>query len=152
MNYIYQINTSKGGVPKHAIDEAMILKNGIEGDIQKDKRYHGGPERAVSLFSIEIINKLKAEGHPITEGSTGENITMSFSDYDLLVPGVKLKIGDEVILQITSYAAPCKTIKKSFLNEIFIRISQKVFPNESRLYTRVLQEGRIKKGDDILIL
>ncbi len=152
MNSIYQINISKGGVPKLPIDEAIITFDGIAGDKQKDKRYHGGPERAVCLFSIDLINKLKQEGHPIEAGSTGENITLSFPEYELLVPGTKIKIGPDVMLQVTSYAGPCKTIKRSFLNEIFIRISQKVFPNESRLYTRVLQEGRIKKGDEVCIV
>ncbi len=152
MNHICQINISKGGVPKRPVDEAIVTFEGIAGDKQKDKRYHGGPERAVCLFSIDIINKLKQEGHPIEAGSTGENLTLSFPAYALLVPGTILKIGPEVMLQVTSYAAPCKTIKRSFLNEIFIRISQKVFPNESRLYTRVLQEGRIKKGDGVCIV
>lgn len=152
MNYLYQINTSKGGVPKLPTDEAIVTFEGIAGDKQKDRRYHGGPERAVCLFSIDIINKLRQEGHPIVAGSTGENLTLTFSEYALLVPGVKLKIGHEVILQVTSYAAPCKTIKQSFLDEGFIRISQKVFPNESRIYTRVLQEGRIRKGDEVFIV
>ncbi|HOZ51092.1 MAG TPA: MOSC domain-containing protein [Chitinophagaceae bacterium] len=152
MNSIYQINISKGGVPKLPIQEANVLFNGIEGDKQKDRRYHGGPERALCLFSIDLIEKLKSEGHPISAGSTGENITISFKDYHLLVPNVKLKLGDEVVIEITSYAAPCKTIKRFFLNEIFVRISQKLFPNQSRLYARVLKEGRISVGDKIEIL
>jgi len=151
MNHLFSINISKGGVPKQPVFQAMVTKNGIEGDVQKDRRYHGGLERAVSMYSIELINKLKAEGHPVFPGSTGENLTISFPEYSLLVPGVRLAIGKEVILEIVSYAAPCKTIKRSFLNEIFVRISQKVFPGESRLYTRVLQEGSIQQGDLISI-
>jgi len=152
MNHLYQINISKGGVPKLPTDEAMVTFEGIVGDKQKDRRYHGGPERAVCLFSIDIIHKLQQEGHPIEAGSTGENLTLSFNKYGLLTPGIKLQIGTDVILQVTSYAAPCKTIKKSFLNELFVRISQKVFPNESRIYTRVLREGKIRKGDHVDII
>jgi MOSC domain-containing protein YiiM len=152
MNYLAQINISKGGVPKRPIPSAKVFLEGIDGDIQKDKRYHGGPDRAICLFSMKLIDQLKAEGHSIYPGSTGENLSIFFDQYETLVPGVKLLIGNELKLEITSYAAPCKTIKSSFLNGIFIRISQKVFPNESRLYARVLQEGTINVGDSIQIV
>ena len=149
---LFQINTSRGGVPKLPVQQARVTTLGLAGDIQKDKRYHGGPERAISLFSIDIIQKLKQEGHPIAAGSTGENLTLAIDDYASLKPGIKLKIGIEVILEITSYAAPCKTIQHSFLQNEFTRISQKVFPHESRLYARVLQEGNIQAGDAVCIL
>lgn len=151
MASIFQINLSKGGVPKHPVDEAYVSFIGIKGDVQKDKRYHGGPDRAICLFSIELIHQLNEEGHSIYPGSTGENFTISFPDYHVLIPGVNIRIGDEVVLQITSYAAPCKTIKDSFLNDDFVRISQKVFPNESRLYARVLKEGRVRINDLIVM-
>ena len=152
MNHLYQINSSKGGVPKLPVETALITYNGLDGDIQKDKRYHGGPNRAISLFSYQLIEKIRAEGHPIYPGSTGENLTLWFPNYEQIAIGDKLQIGNKVILQITSYAAPCKTIKNSFLNEIFIRISHKVYPNQSRLYTKVLVEGEIKKSDSVYII
>ncbi|MBP8251701.1 MAG: hypothetical protein KAX40_05015, partial [Herpetosiphon sp.] len=75
MATIFQINMSKGGVPKTPIHEAQVNELGIVGDVQKDKRYHGGPNRALCLFALELIQQLQAEGHPIYSGSTGENIT-----------------------------------------------------------------------------
>ena len=38
--------------------------------------FHGGPERALCLFSLERILELQAEGHPIFPGAAGENITI----------------------------------------------------------------------------
>src|SRR4051812_24910614 len=149
MGFVFQINISKGGVPKLPIAEAVVAELGIVGDKQKDKRYHGGIERALCLFSLEEIKKLQSEGHSIYPGSTGENLTVSFQDYALLQPGDKLQIGEEVTIEITSYTAPCKTIKNSFSDEQFKRISQKLYPGSSRLYAKVLITGKMRQGDKI---
>jgi MOSC domain-containing protein YiiM len=149
---VVQINLSGGGVPKLPVPTATLFRDGFFGDIQKNKKYHGGPDRAVCLFSLQLIQQLQAEGHPITPGSTGENLTLHFPDYHLLVPGMILQIGATVRIQITDYAPPCKTIKRSFLNNAFTRIGQKQHPGSSRLYARVLQEGTVQQGDEVLVV
>ncbi len=146
------INLSGGGVPKLPVPSATLFRDGFFGDVQKNKKYHGGPERAVCLFSLELIEQLQAEGHPITPGSTGENMTLRFPDYHLLQPGMILQIGNMVRIQLTDYAPPCKTIKRSFLNDKFNRIAQKQYPGSSRLYARVLQEGKVEQGDEVMVV
>jgi MOSC domain-containing protein YiiM len=149
---VFQINLSNGGVPKLPVAGARVTKNGVAGDRQKHTTFHGGPERAVSLFSLEVIERLRAEGHPIEPGSTGENVTVSGLDWSLLAPGSRVSLGDEVVLEITGYAAPCGSIRASFAGGRFKRISQKVNPSESRLYARVLSEGGITTGDAARVL
>jgi MOSC domain-containing protein YiiM len=144
---VVQISVNpRGGVPKHRVAAVEIQVNGVLGDKQRDRRYHGGPERAVCLFSLERILDLQDEGHPIDCGTTGENLTLSGLDWAKIVPGVLLNIG-EVQLEITSYAAPCKTIIESFVDGHFKRIGQKVHPGWSRVYARVVQEGTVHEGD-----
>ncbi len=147
--HIHQINISLGGVPKLPITSAVVGTLGIEGDKQEHLKYHGGPERAMCLYSSEIIECLRDEGHPIVPGSTGENITTSGLDWSLLKPGSRLHLGEEVLIEITSYTVPCRNISASFANGDFKRISQKLHPGDSRLYARVLVGGRIKVGDMI---
>jgi MOSC domain-containing protein YiiM len=149
---VFQINLSQGGVPKLPVAEARVTRDGIVGDKQKHTVFHGGPERAVSLFSLEVIERVRTEGHPIEPGSTGENVTVAGLDWALLAPGSRLAIGDEVVLEITGYASPCGTIRASFADGRFKRISQKVNPGESRLYARVLGEGRVAAGDRVRVL
>ena len=149
---VFRINLSNGGVPKLPVAEARVTEDGIVGDRQRYPVFHGGPERAVSLFSLEVIERLRAEGHPIEPGSTGENVTVAGLDWSLLAPGSRLAVGSEVVLEITGYAAPCGTIKASFADGRFKRISQKVSPGGSRLYTRVVSEGRIGAGDEVRVL
>ncbi|MCU0493978.1 MAG: MOSC domain-containing protein [Chloroflexaceae bacterium] len=153
MPKIESINVNPaGGVPKHAVPSAFLGTEGVGGDRQRNRKFHGGPLRAVSLYSLEIIATLQSEGHPIAPGSTGENLTLSGLDWPALVPGTHLRLGAAVELEITSYVTPCKNIAASFCNGDFSRISQKLHPGESRLYARVLREGIVHVGDGVGVL
>jgi MOSC domain-containing protein YiiM len=143
---VASLNVSRGGVPKLPVSEAFASTNGLVGDRQRDRRFHGGPTRAVSLYSLELIEALIAEGHPVSPGSLGENLTISGLAWGELKRAARLRVG-EAVLELTSFAAPCKTIRGSFLGEDFTRISQKLHPGWSRLYASVLVEGRIRPGD-----
>jgi MOSC domain-containing protein YiiM len=149
---IFQLNASDGGVPKLAVREALLTPTGLECDRQADKRFHGGPERALCLFPLELILELQREGHPVFPGSVGENVTVVGLDWHALEPGARLALGDEVLVEISSYTSPCKTIAASFAGGDFKRISQKQNPGDSRLYARVLQTGRLAVGQTVKVL
>lgn len=141
-----------GGVPKHGVGAALITSTGVGGDRQLDLEHHGGPDRAVSLFSLERIEALAAEGHPIAPGTTGENLTLVGLDWATLGPGARLAVGDDVVLEITQAAPPCRTIAASFRDGEFTRISEKVHPGWSRLYARVLREGLVRERATVRLL
>jgi len=141
----------KGGVPKFRVESAKLGFERVEGDKQNHLKFHGGPTRAVSLFSLELIEALQAEGHPIEAGTTGENLTISGLDWDEIKPGVKLQVG-EALLEITKYAQPCKQIVDSFADKDSTRIAQKQHSGWSRLYAKVLQEAVVHEGDEVLVL
>lgn len=143
------INVSSGGVPKSRVNGAKVSRLGLVGDAQNDTKHHGGPERAVCLYSLERIRSLQTEGHPIDVGTAGENVTIEGIDWDLVVPGVQLRLGDHVLLEVASFTNPCKTIKESFTDGEFVRIAQKLHAGWSRVYARVLSEGEIHLGDPI---
>jgi MOSC domain-containing protein YiiM len=143
------INISGGGVPKRRVSGAQVSRLGLENDAQDDKKHHGGPERAVCVYSLERIRSLQAEGHPIDIGTAGENVTIQGIDWDRIAPGATIKIGDEVLLEVASFTNPCKTIRASFIAGEFVRIAQKLHPGWSRLYARVLREGQIRFGDAV---
>ena len=93
--HVFQINLSPGGVPKEAVPQARLGFLGFEGDGHNDSELHGGPERAVCLYSLEHFLALQREGHPIYPGAIGENLTISGLDWPQLTPGMRLGIGDE---------------------------------------------------------
>ena len=42
---VHSVDLSRGGVPKNAARFAFVGFEGLAGDRQADRRYHGGPER-----------------------------------------------------------------------------------------------------------
>lgn len=148
---IFQLNRSDGGVPKQALRCAEVTVDGLAGDQQRDQVHHGGPERALCLYSLELIQALQAEGHPIYPGSAGENVTLRGIDWSLMTPGKRLRLGEQVAIEITSYTSPCSTIAESFTGNAYRRISQKVNPGWSRVYARVLQGGVLEVGQQVEI-
>jgi len=149
--HVHQISISDGGVPKHPVPEARITVDGVAGDRQRSRDIHGGPDRAVCLFSLEVIEALRAEGHPIAPGFTGENLTLAGLDWARLKPGVRLGIGETVRLEMVSYTAPCRNNAPWFKDGNYGRMSQKRHPGWSRLYARVLTEGTVRRGDAVVM-
>ena len=149
--HVHQISVSDGGVPKLPVLEATVSDKGVAGDRQRNLRFHGGLGRAVCLYYLELIERLQDEGHPIDPGSSGENLTVSGLDWDQVRPGVRLTIGPEVQIEVTSYTTPCSHNGRWFRDEDFSRMSQKLNPGWSRVYAKVLRGGVVRPGDAVTI-
>jgi MOSC domain-containing protein YiiM/GNAT superfamily N-acetyltransferase len=149
---VVQVNVSDGGVPKRPVAAARVTAAGVEGDRQRENTVHGGPHRAVSLLGIEAIERVATEGNPIGPGSTGENLTVSGFDVSLLPLGTRLHIGDELVLEISGRANPCRTIRESFARGRFGRLSAVTHPADSRMYARVIVESTVRPGDPIRLV
>ena len=151
MAHVAQVNVSQGGVPKLPVDAAEIGPLGITTDAVRYTRVHGGPERAVCLFSLELIEALRMEGHPVSAGSTGENLTVAGLDWPSLDAGDVVAVGAAVRLQLTTRVEPCKTIAASFAGGDFRRIQPARVPGETRWYARVLAGGSVRPGDAVRV-
>jgi MOSC domain-containing protein YiiM len=148
---VVQVSVSPGGVPKHAVPAADVTLEGLTGDGHRDLAHHGGPERAVCLYSMELIVALRAEGHTVGPGALGENLTVEGVDWSALTPDTCLLVGG-VVLQVTRYTSPCFNIGRAFVGGQFGRVSQKRHPGWSRLYARVLRPGAVRPGDPVRVL
>lgn len=146
---IVRISVSPGGGPKRPVPAARVTALGLQGDAHRDLEHHGGPERALCLFSLDRIRAPQDEGHPITSGSIGENITLEGESWDAVAPGLCLLLGVEVIAQVTRYITPCRTITASFRDRDYSRVSPPRHPGDRRVYVRVLREGSLTNGDPV---
>jgi MOSC domain-containing protein YiiM len=148
---VASLNRSNGGLPKRAVTEARITRGGMEGDRQRNLKHHGGPDRALCLYSAELIEVLRAEGHAAEPGALGENVTIAGVDWRLLEPGYRMAIG-AVAIELTAYAFPCRNIAPVFADRRSRRVSPIAHPGESRVYARVLEEGVVRTGDLVVLL
>lgn len=146
---IFQLNISPGGVPKLPLREAHCGVLGLAGDGHAHPKIHGGPERALCLYSLEVISALQAEGHPIWPGAAGENVTITGADWPTLDAGQRFALGEHVIIELTRPTEPCKQIAASFVDSQFRRIDHAKHPGWSRWYASVSQEGVLRVGDPI---
>ena len=152
MSHIHQINVSNGGVPKRPVDQATIDERGLVDDHQADLVHHGSPDQALCLYSLEVIERLRAEGHPIEPGFAGENLTITGLDWHDIVPGVRLTFGTEVEAEVTFYTPPCSKNAGWFVGGDFTRMAQGSHPGESRVYAKVLKGGSVRPADEVALV
>lgn len=152
MARIHQINISDGGVPKLPLDQATVGVDGMDGDRQADRKHHGGPDQTLCLYSLEVIEMLRAEGHPIAPGSAGENLTISGLDWASVAPEQRFRIGADLTIEITDVTTPCAKNAQWFVDRNFRRMSDSKHPGSSRWYAKVLTPGLVKTDDPVVQL
>ncbi len=142
---VVQLSRSDGGVPKLAVEAVEVGWRGVVGDRQRTRVHHGRPWQALCLWSVEVIDALAAEGHPIGPGSAGENITLGGLDWAEVRPGARLQVGT-VLCEVSAWALPCAKNAAWFLDGDVSRIHHERGP-VSRAYATVLEPGTIRTGD-----
>ncbi len=145
---VIQVSGSGGGLPKTPLLAAQVDKAGVVGDRQASRQHHGAPFQALCLFSAEVIDQFASQGHPVTYGSTGENVTVRDLNWVRLRAGVELQIG-EVLCRLTAPAVPCSQNAPWFSDGDFTRLSHAKHPGHSRWYASVVTGGTIKAGDRV---
>lgn len=149
---VHALFTSDGGLPKLAVPSIAVGPRGAAGDRQRVRRHHGRPWQALCLWSLQAVERLAAEGHPIAPGSAGENVCVSGLDWAAARPGTRLRIGDDVVVELSLFALPCRQNTRWFLAGDFMRMHHDREPGISRMYASVLQTGSIVTGDPVELL
>lgn len=147
---VVAINVSQGGAPKSPIPNVHVGYRGLSGDIQANRKHHGRICQAVCLYSAELIDALRTEGHPIVPGGVGENLLVSGLNWAALQVGHRIQIGT-VSLEVTNWVDPCQKIAANFLDRRFDRIHPEKHPGWARAYARVVTDGEIKVSDSFTI-
>lgn len=131
------------GTKKYNVKEAVMKENyGILGDA------HAGPwHRQVSLLSGEAIDEFKNKGNiDVKAGDFAENLTLEGIDFSLLEIGTRLKISQDIILEVSQIGKDCKTPC-----HIYKTVGDCIMPKKG-VFTRVIKGGRIKLEDKVEIL
>ena len=132
--------SEKKGTQKSRIEKAVFITDfGIEKDAHAGK-WH----RQVSLLSYETIEAFKARGAEVKDGAFGENLVVSGIDLINLPVGTLLRSGD-VLLEVTQIGKECHSHC-----EIYKKMGECIMPTNG-IFTKVLQGGTIKTGDEIEI-
>ena len=126
-----------------------IGKLGVSGDEQLDRRYHGGPDKAVNLYPSEHYaywaKLLKTELGP---GAFGENLTTVGLTEESIAIGDVLRIG-EALLQITQPRQPCGKLAARHEEPKLVKMVYET--GKTGFYLRCLEAGSVAANDTIEI-
>ena len=95
-----------GACGQGALAEVAVTTSGLAGDGHAHAK-HNRPERAASVFDVELLRELICEGFPLTPGAAGENLTIEGLDVQSLPPGTILEIGDDTSVGCQSVVLIC---------------------------------------------
>jgi MOSC domain len=143
---------SDGGVPKHPMPSTSVMHRGLLGDRQAERRHHGRVWQAVCLWSADVVDLLRAEGHPIHPGAAGENVSIRGIDWTLVRPGTRVHLGDDVVLEVSLPALPCYKNSQWFVDGDHDRMHHEREWGISRMYASVVTEGRLTEGTRALLV
>lgn len=133
--------SEKKGTIKKPVDFIEVRKDhGILGDA-----HAGNWHRQISLLADESVDTMRAMGLTLNAGVFAENILTKGIVLKTLPIGTRLKIG-ETVLEVTQIGKECH---KGC--EIQKQTGKCVMPTEG-IFAIVIEEGRIQKGDSIVIL
>ena len=123
---------------------------GLEGDRQADLKNHGGPDKAVYVYTLENYRYWELElGRDLPFGQFGENLTVCGMVDEAVHIGDIFRIG-EVRVQVTQPRVPCYKLGIKMEDPGFVRR----FHHSGRVgfYLRVLREGTVAVGDTVELL
>lgn len=142
---IVSINTSAHkGTRKSPVDDGhdtVIEQFGLASDA-----HAGHWHRQVSFLAAESIQTAQHRGLDVHEGDFGENFTTQGINLLSLPLGTQLKIGNDVLVEISQIGKVCHT-----RCAIYYLAGDCIFPHEG-IFGVVLRGGEVHVGDDIQVV
>ncbi len=138
------------GIWKTPVEGPVTVRRlNIEGDGQGDLGGHGGEQRAVMVYQVESYEFWRSflGRDDLEPGSFGENFTITGLADDEVCIGDRYRIGDAEF-EVTQPRVTCFRVG--------LRLDEPEMPNllvsqhRPGFYFRVITEGRVRAGDDIV--
>lgn len=137
------------GIVKQPVPGPVRLtRAGFDGDGVGDGKHHGGPDKAVCVYNLEHYGYWeKTLRMPLPVAAFGENVTVSG------LPETEVCIGDvfrlgTALVQVSQPRQPCTTLAARFGRSDLVKLV--VDAGRTGFYLRVLEEGIVKQGDELV--
>lgn len=150
---------------KEAVESIELLAGvGVAGDahagplVQHRSRVVVDPSqpnlRQVHLIACELFEDLAANGHHVSPGELGENITTSGVDLHALAAGSVIRLGESALVGVTGLRNPCAQIdafQPGLLEQVSYRDAAGALVRRAGIMGMVLLGGIVRVGDGIEI-
>lgn len=121
---------------------------GVVGDHVGDVEHHSGANKAVYAYAREELDRWGRElSRELRDGYFGENLTTECLDLESLLINQRLRVGEEVLLEVSVPRTPCSTFAGHLGESGWVRR----FAAHGRcgVYLRVVVPGTVRAGDPI---
>ena len=135
------VSATKGVKKNNVARIRLRVDHGVEGDA-----HAGDWHRQVSLLAQESIDKMQGRGLEVKSGDFAENITTIGLNVVALPVGTRLRIGSEVVLELTQIGKQCHAGCA-----IMKQVGDCVMPREG-VFFKVVTGGEIAPGDEIVVI
>jgi MOSC domain-containing protein YiiM len=142
----------------------LVAGEGAVGDahrgakVKHRSRVKRDPEqpnlRQVHLIHSELHDELVAQGFTVKPGDLGENITTRDVDLLNLPTGTRLRIGHEVVVEVTGLRNPCYQIddfSSGMLKAVLSKDSSGRLVRKAGVMGVVATGGTVRPGDPISV-
>lgn len=146
----YNGHPAKSAIWKSPVSGRVAVRGiNVEGDIQADRKAHGGPDKAVYAYASEDIKWWEGQiRRSLPHGVFGENLTTEGIEVNQALVGERWEVGS-VVLEVSEPRVPCWRLG--------VRMEDKQFPRyftealRPGTYLRIVVEGELAAGDEIRV-
>jgi MOSC domain-containing protein YiiM len=139
-------------IDKRPVDRPLRVRAlGLHGDVQADRKYHGGADQAIYAYAEEDAERFAQDlGREIPPGLFGENLRTRGVHVSGAVIGERWRVGDKVVLEVTSPRTPCGVFERRMgVTGWQRRFEERGAPGA---YFRVIRAGDVRAGDTIEVV
>jgi MOSC domain-containing protein YiiM len=139
-------------IDKRPVDGPLPVKPyGVYGDVQADRKNHGGLHQAVYAYAQEEADWWAGRlGRDIPPGLFGENLRTQGLEVSHAEIGERWRIGDRLLLEATAPRNPCATFQRRMGEPHWVKRFAEA--NLTGAYFRVVENGPIAAGDQIEVV
>lgn len=141
----------RSGIDKRPVTGRVAVHPlGLEGDVQVNRKHHGGEGQAVYAYAQEDADWWEAElDRALPAGRFGENLRTTGLDLTGAVLGERWRIGT-ALFEVTAPRIPCANFERFWgVPQLVKRFTAR---GDSGAYLRVLEPGELGAGDPVEIL
>jgi MOSC domain-containing protein YiiM len=123
---------------------------GLDGDVQVNRRHHGGEGQAVYAYAQEDADFWVAElSRDLPPGRFGENLRTTGLDLRNALLGDRWRIGT-ALFEVTAWRTPCANFARFW--EVRDLVKRFAAHGATGAYLRVLEAGDVGAGDAVELL
>ena len=141
----------RSGIDKHPVEGRVAVHPlGLDGDVQVNRKHHGGEGQAVYAYAQADADFWSAElGRELPPGRFGENLRTSGLDLTGAVLGERWQVGT-TLLEVTAWRTPCANFARFWgVPDLVKRFAAH---GATGAYLRVLETGELGAGDAVEVV